>query len=742
LDRFLVILGLIIGFSLIGQAWWRFSGWIITNMADNIRIALVPIAYLIIGFIIIVFSPFVPKLGTHWFYHKIKDKTYRNMILDQIEGKSTEEKFNISKALFNIKENIINWFFKTKFKPVYIFGLLLNFLIFWLLLGYFTTGRIVEDTEISNIAGYLFGFSVGWNYLTLFLAATMYSNKANHNLLSRVSTEFLSWVYAFILPFGFLQFIAGKLIQFQYLTAIPTATGLSLIDGAQGIFRLTVLIIIALQGLLFFKTPDDTRNTNTKMDRGESQSFFRIIYSKGRWFLSTIFVFTVFVAFILSVLILITDPLYIFNVMGYMINLLYLFFIFGALKLVKSQETIHGRIHISKRFIAKIGAIILIINTIPAIGTILGTNPNLEKQFASVFGDDWETQLIGSGITTKNLPFSSWEAFFTGPVPSNGFFGIPYGIDHPRYVITGNQISNGSEKFPDIVHEFKFDLYLPAGQANNFFPVNLTPGDGNFKKYPLVVMIHGLAADRGIMNANITSQILANYGYAVCDVSYGDFDAYNASEINSTQEKGYDLPDTIFQIANFLHFIENNSDYYHVDVSNTALVGRSWGGLMSLIIAYGYNHSFFAGNFSSNLSINSVVVYYPTSKILTGGENLFNLGKILTLTDNRTPIIRGSDNPVSGTYNAQWIYFDPFFLSGEESGQAQLPNTMILQGTHDFGIAPGWSRDLENHLRNNLRTVIAGYYPLGAHGFDALVWSPFGQSTLYYMCRFLQLSNA
>lgn len=733
-----VIFWLCIGLSLIGIAWWKFPGWQLTNISDNLIALIVPIGFIVLGLIITIFAPHVPKLGTWLFYLKMKNDKYRNEIADTIEGRTPKHRFSLSRFIFNIKEKIINWQIKTKFKSTFIFGFLLNGMIFLLLIAYFTTGKLSEDTFLSNIAGIIFIFSIFWNYLTLFLAAAFYSDKSKQNRSTRLFIELISWSYAFILPFSFLEFVVGCLIQFQYIKVLSVTVGISLIHGSQGMFRLSTILIFILQIFLLLKKPNLDRKSNNKGESEHHKNFFQ-------WLIFAFFALLVFIGFLLSILVLITDVLYIFNVTGYLINFIYLFFIFGAIKLADYKIEKHGKIHLSKDVIAKLGAVILIINIIPTIGTTLGTNFSLDRQFATVFGDNWNQEIESSGIPIKHLPYSSWDAFFGYPqIPSNGHYGILYGTDNPRFVIdpiTGNPISNGSEKYPSVVHEFKFDLYLPAGEPNGFFPVNLKPGDGNPKKYPLVLMIHGLGADRGPMNANITSQVLANYGYAVCDVSFGDFGWYNASEVNPKLEKGYDLPDTIFQVAQFLQFIESNSDYYHVNVSNTAIVGRSWGGFMSLVIAYSYEHPFFAGNFSSNLHINSLIVFYPTSKILTAGERIFELGDILSFVDEKTPIIRGSDDPDSIYYNPQWKYFDPFYLSGTESGLLTIPNTLIFQGTHDFGIPPAWSRDLETHLRENNRKVIAGYYPLGAHGFDAVTWSHFGQSTLYYMSRFILLSS-
>ncbi len=745
LNWFSVLFWLAIGFSLMGMAWWLYPGWILEGILPNVIGLIFPLTVLFVGLIITLLAPLVPKLGTWRFYHDMQNDEFRDRLIEEMEGRPPEEKFNFSRHLFNFKEKIIDWHKRTKFKSVYVMGLLLNILVFGGLIAYFNAEEIVSDSYASNFVGYVFLFSVFINYLTIFLASAFYSKKAKSNLWNRLAIEFLSWSYACIFPLGFIGLVFGIVIQFQYLPAIATDVGLALIEGSQALFRTSILLISLLQLFLLFKKPDFDWRKNNEGKSNFSVKFLQNMYSKIRWLIAGFFVLMVIIAYLLSVLVIIMDPFYIFNITGYVMNFVYLIFIFGALKLVRYKHWVKGKIRISNDVIAKFGAAILILNIIPTVATIQGTNSDLNNQFSQIFGEDWENKIEQSGIPTRQLPYASWDAYFGYTrVPSNAYYGIIYTTDHPRYVIDPNSgalITNGSIKNTNITHEFKFDLYLPAGRENQYFPVNLTLGDGNSKKYPLILMIHGLGTDRGTMNANVTSQILANLGYAVCDISYGDIGAYNASETNSTLEKGYDVPDVIFQIVRFLQFIENNSDYYHVDVSKTAVVGRSWGGFLSLILAYGYRHPFFAGNFSSTINITSVVAFYSASKVMGIGDRIFEIGDLIELVSKKTPIFRGSSDNQSADYNPQWTYFDPLTLSTKQFGVSNLPNTLLFHGTHDMIVPPAWSRDFEAHLKAQNRVVIAGYYPFGCHGFDGLPWSHYGQSSLYYMTRFIQLSN-
>ena len=122
-------------------------------------------------------------------------------------------------------------------------------------------------------------------------------------------------------------------------------------------------------------------------------------------------------------------------------------------------------------------------------------------------------------------------------------------------------------------------------------------------------------------------------------------------------------------------------------------------------IGYSYNHTYFAGNYSSNLNIKAIVPIYPGSKLLRWGYKLFELGDLLWFINRDTPIISGTSDPDSATFNPLWVYLDPLYLTSNESGQVIIPNTFLVQGTHDFQVPPAWSRDFEAHLRLHKRKV-------------------------------------
>ena len=385
----------------------------------------------------------------------------------------------------------------------------------------------MADTEFSNLAGRIFVFSVIINYLTMFLASAFYSNKSKENFKTRIFIEFLSWSYAFFLPLGIFYNIGGSIIKYQYVGGMPPETGIAFIDGAIGLVQLAVIFVMILQMLLMRKTPNMDWKSNYEGQPEFRVKFLRKLYSKARWLMAAFFALLVFVVYLLSCLMLILDPTVALSVISYPMLFVYAFLIFAAMKLVKYRPYPRKRFRISNDVIAKFGAVIILLNLIPTVGTVNVTNPSLDSQFSDVFGANWKQISEDNGYPIKKVPFSAWDGLFGyNSMDNNAYFNIPYCSDSPRFVRdseTGNILSNGTEKYTDIVHVFTFDLYLPAGEDNAEYPVNLKPGDGNPKKYPLVLQIHGLEGNKGTGNANMSSQLLANYGFAVCVIEYGDF---------------------------------------------------------------------------------------------------------------------------------------------------------------------------------------------------------------------------
>ena len=117
------------------------------------------------------------------------------------------------------------------------------------------------------------------------------------------------------------------------------------------------------------------------------------------------------------------------------------------------------------------------------------------------------------------------------------------------------------------------------------------------------------------------------------------------------------------------------------------------------------------------------------------------IGDYFTLSgDNPAYYIRGFNNPADSNYNPEWIYYNLRTLI-DVSAPGSLCPSVLIQGTNDYLVNPGWTRQFQAELQKNHDTVIAGYYPFGSHGFDAYQNSPYGQSVIYYLEQFFALTH-
>jgi acetyl esterase/lipase len=297
----------------------------------------------------------------------------------------------------------------------------------------------------------------------------------------------------------------------------------------------------------------------------------------------------------------------------------------------------------------------------------------------------------------------------------------------------GTVASNGSAKFTQIVDTFVFDAYLPQW---------LGFGDGNPQRLPVIIFMHGIGMSFGTENANWTSQYFANQGYLVCDLEYGFVKQrtyYDSGIANTSRDgrNGYDFPDTIYHVGNFTWFLNNsaNAAYYHADLRSVYFAGRSFGGWMAPVCAYAYNMtSFMYQNFSSAMTVKGCIPYYGAHGVAAGGSDDIFFGADLAY-------IRGSSHESDPDYNPMWKYMDPYWLADKaQNGGVNVCPTILLHGTNDY-VTAGWSRQLEEILEASGNVAIGAYYPLGAHAFEAIHFLQYGQSTIYYVERFLALTH-
>ncbi len=369
-------------------------------------------------------------------------------------------------------------------------------------------------------------------------------------------------------------------------------------------------------------------------------------------------------------------------------------------------------IHVRRELIM-IALLIFSIWCIPLLSNPIYTHPDLDHQFSQYYGPDWAN--IEGDSRFEALPKSKY-AFYNnliiGQVLTTARFNVPYMNDTPSFILNNSAPNN---------HTFYFDAYLPHNA--NFGAKYATSGP----LLPVIILLHGEFEDKGAWNANLTSQKLANYGFAVFDLNYGSIRT-NQFGNNYT---GYFISDIIRQIGTFTKYLAANKYEYRADLSQIYFMGRHMGGGLAMISGFGYNTTL-AHLFSSELFVKGIISLYPVSDI---GRS--NTGWAESIRTEGYTILNGSSFPASPDYNEDWKIYNPIQYLNIST---QLAPVFLITGTHDVLIPIRYTENFVSKMRENDRRIIYGKYLLGSDGFDGNHESPYGQSIIYYLSRYLFLN--
>ncbi len=722
---FLVIVTVM--FSLVSTAWYYHVDWNFSDLNATLNGLL---TYLGIAFGSLIILGIVlgrlPHLGTWIFYWWIVKPEHREEVTRAVAAKDAGT-YQSTDRLYAVKIKAFTWF-KGPGKHI----------LYWTSIG--LTGAMIPlffiVRNLPVLAGSVFSAIVGGvyiaslvvNVLVILTAAGFYCQQTPENREQKRVVEGLSWSYAILMPLVFVSFILGWVADYGGLIdALPPTIYEPMMVTHQVAFVAQSVVMVLLAYYLHVRgTPQAQYDINANAYRDDRPNPLKQIL-KG--FGTLIALLCLLVVAVLALEIAILDFAMAICVLASTYLLLGLAFpvILITIKLLNRTPKRYSQLFWK---VTKISAVSAAILCVPLVGTVVWTNTNVDAQFIRHFGRDWQAQ-IPEDLRAKmaQVSFSAFDAFFGYQLEYGAAkFNEVYGWDSPRYVKEKDVIyANGSESFPNVTHPMLFDVYLPPG---------VQFGEGT-NRFPVIVFFHGVGQEKGAENANLTSIYLANQGYVVCDMMYGYNDWADLQNKTSGRMKGYDFPDTIRHIGMFTHYLEAHQDFYHADLTNVYFSGRSYGGWMTAVCAYGYNLPFFGTNFSSAITVRGALPYYGAHGIPSAGEFLSND----LITD--VPIIRGSPDPEDPEYNPEFVYYDPYQLATREiRGDVPLPPTLFFHGTNDYIVPVGWSRRLAITLQANGGTTIEAYYPLGSHGFDALHWSQYGQSVLYYFERFLALTRA
>ncbi|MHA1106562.1 MAG: alpha/beta hydrolase [Promethearchaeota archaeon] len=253
-----------------------------------------------------------------------------------------------------------------------------------------------------------------------------------------------------------------------------------------------------------------------------------------------------------------------------------------------------------------------------------------------------------------------------------------------------------------------FDAYYPKGDGSRL------PGNNS-----VIIKIHGGGwqhGDKSLGNVLVLNKYLASQGYVVFDIQYGLFDSGDSSFIPTPDyvKGNFTLHDMVYQIGNFTKLLETtHASTYNANLNSVFIMGGSAGGQLTGVIGLGYNDPYFAGNFSNAIKIKGIVPIYPPDfapSFLLPGDEL--------------------SNPLA---------FEKFTPSN--LADASDPPALIFQGLRDDLVTLDNALRIKDSLNNEGVNCILLTFPFAAHASDLIVGNSFSQVWVYYLERFLYISQ-
>lgn len=753
--RFFNVLPLLIVCTLmyviLASAWPSFVGWKTDGPLTNVIIDLVRVIgiWLIVFIVLYPISALLPHLGTWmWFWWLENPENKRKV--EEATKQNGDGRYRSENKLYNFKIKTLNWIKVNLIEKnlLYFCSVVLNLLLL-VLFFIIKSNPLYASTPLSAFAGVILGLSIILNIIIIWIAAGFYSKKGIDNQKNRIIIEILSWSFVILLPLATILYVLGEIASMDLVDQLSRSMANTLYSSQIILFVFLQADAIILSLFLTRHEPDYNWKENNLL-KEQSTIIKNPFLKKIKLAFKTLFIFTIFLLLFISLALshelLMADFAMVFCVASYYFVFIYFLVIFALFKLVKRRTYFK---YTNKYWtLVKVSIFIIIVSFLPTLMTVTYTNNNLEKQFNKVFGPSWQSKLTDQErARLPQISYSLFDQYFGYDIPVNMEYDKIYMYDSPRYVknrTTDTILSDGTSKYKGVVHAMKFNAHLPATgdlrvEFNDPETINI--------KYPVVIYVHGIGMDRGAGNANMTSQYIANLGYAVFDMSYG-FTGWceirKNMDVNewSGSEDGYDYPDTVKQVANFTKFLSRPeiATYYHADMTKVFFAGRSFGGWMCMNLAWLYNTSFAGEFFSDTMRVKGVIPYYPATDIPGVGSEAWGIGEYLGVLDEGAPFIRGSNNPEDPNYNPEWDYYNVLWQA-EHSAPGTLAPVFGIQGTHDYMVPQGATKRIGEYCIANDHTFIGAYYPFGSHGFDALHHSHYGQSILYYMTRFMAMTD-
>ncbi|WP_052055746.1 alpha/beta hydrolase [Myxosarcina sp. GI1] len=241
---------------------------------------------------------------------------------------------------------------------------------------------------------------------------------------------------------------------------------------------------------------------------------------------------------------------------------------------------------------------------------------------------------------------------------------------------------------PDGV-ELKLNTYRP-----------LSPG-----KYPGIIIIYGGAWRQGSPNKyERFSCYMAARGYTVIAIDY-------------RHAPKYQFPAQLEDVNTALNYIREQANDLEVDVERLALLGRSAGGHLAMLAAYG----------SEAIGVKAVVNYYGPTNLVEG----YREPPVPDPIDTRKVL----ENFLGGTPESHLDLYQQ--ASPINYVKPNLPPSLFIYPERDHLVQAKYGRQIYDKLQTTDSLAILLTIPWAEHAFDAVFKGVSNQLALYYTERFI-----
>ena len=224
-------------------------------------------------------------------------------------------------------------------------------------------------------------------------------------------------------------------------------------------------------------------------------------------------------------------------------------------------------------------------------------------------------------------------------------------------------------------------------------------------KYPTLIIVYGGAWRTGSPDDyERFSSYMAAQGYTAITIDY-------------RHAPKYKFPKQLEDVETALKYIKTNADDLGIDLTKTAIMGRSAGGHLATLAAYQ----------QKVIPFQAVVNYYAPVDLADGYYDLPKPDPI----DVQTIL----SNFIGGSPEEQPELYKQASLTNFI--QPDIPPSLLVYATRDHLVQAKFGRGLYNKLNATDNPAILLEIPWAEHAFDAVFFGVSNQLALYYTERFL-----